>query len=65
MESGCQPLERARVAKLRAQGTTIREVAVAVCAPRAMVTRYLSQNVPTPAPPVRPSRRRPGVAAQK
>jgi DNA invertase Pin-like site-specific DNA recombinase len=59
------PLERARVAKLRANGATIREIAVAVRAPRATVARYLSQNAPTPPPPGRSTRRRPGVVARK
>jgi DNA invertase Pin-like site-specific DNA recombinase len=39
------PLEKARVASLRRGGATIREIAVAVRAPRATVARALSQKV--------------------
>jgi DNA invertase Pin-like site-specific DNA recombinase len=35
------PLERVRVAELRRQGKTIREIAIAVSAPRATVARAL------------------------
>ena len=59
------PLERARIAELRRQGKTIREIAVAVSAPRATVARALSQKVPPSAAPGRPARKRAAVAAQK
>jgi DNA invertase Pin-like site-specific DNA recombinase len=58
-------LERTRIAKLRGQGKTIREIAVAVSAPRATVARALSQNVPARPAHGRPSRRRAAVAARK
>jgi DNA invertase Pin-like site-specific DNA recombinase len=59
------PLERARIAELRRQGKTIREIAIAVSAPRATVARALSQKVPPPAALGRPARKRAAVAARK
>jgi putative DNA-invertase from lambdoid prophage Rac len=59
------PLERVRIAELRRQGKTIREIAVAVSAPRATVARALSHKVPPPVSPGRPARRRAAVAARK
>jgi DNA invertase Pin-like site-specific DNA recombinase len=59
------PLERARIAELRKQGKTIREIAIAVSAPRATVARALSQKVPPATAPGRPARKRAAVAARK
>jgi DNA invertase Pin-like site-specific DNA recombinase len=59
------PLERSRIAELRRQGATIREISVAVRVPRATVARSLSQKVPRAATPGRPARRRSARAAQK
>ena len=58
-------LERARVAELRRRGATIREIAVAVSAPRATVARALSQKVPAGSAHGLPARRRAAVAARK
>jgi DNA invertase Pin-like site-specific DNA recombinase len=59
------PLERARIADLRRGGATIREIAVAVSAPRATVARALSQKVPAAPALGRPARKRAAVAARK
>jgi len=59
------PLEKARILELRRQGKTIREIAVAVSAPRATVARALSHKVPAGSAHGRPARRRAAVAAQK
>lgn len=59
------PLERGRIAELRRRGKTIREIAIAVHAPRATVARALSQNPPPPAASGRPARKRAAVAARK
>jgi DNA invertase Pin-like site-specific DNA recombinase len=39
-------LEKARIAALRRKGATIREIAIAMRAPRATVARALSHKVP-------------------
>jgi putative DNA-invertase from lambdoid prophage Rac len=59
------PLERSRIAQLRREGATIREIAVTVHVPRATVARCLSQKVPAAAARGRPARARAALAAQK
>jgi DNA invertase Pin-like site-specific DNA recombinase len=65
IEEILSPLERAQIQKLRRAGKTIREIAVAVHAPRATVARALSQNPPPPARSGRPARKRAAVARPK
>ena len=43
-------LTRERIARLRREGRTVREIAIAVKVPRATVGRVLSQNTPLPRP---------------
>jgi DNA invertase Pin-like site-specific DNA recombinase len=59
------PLERARIERLRRRGKTIREIAIAVHAPRATVARALSHNPPPPARSGRPAGKRAAGAARK
>jgi putative DNA-invertase from lambdoid prophage Rac len=59
------PLEKTRIAELRRRGKTIREIAVAVSAPRATVARALSHKVPAVPAHGRLARRRAAVAARK
>jgi DNA invertase Pin-like site-specific DNA recombinase len=49
-------LEKSRIAKLRRQGATIREISIAIHVPRATVARSLSQKVPRAAASGRPTR---------
>jgi len=59
------PLEKTRIAALRRKGATIREIAIAVGAPRATIARALSQNVPPVPAHGAPARRRAAVAGRK
>lgn len=59
------PVERARIAELRLKGATIREIAIAMSAPRATVARALSQKVRAGPAHGRPARRRAAVAGRK